>query len=312
MEGKAEHDITVFDDASNKLERHTLLNTNARSLCPKIDSLIDNINELECTFAVITETWLNDGEYLEQGKLDLQDGEGLSIITRNRKLGNRGVAHGGVCVMARESRAKMAPFRFHNPGNFEVLPVVASLKGHTRKLLLVACYMPPSMNSESSTECMDLIVEVVHRAKGIYDSPHVVVCGDFNQFRIDRALQDHPDLKECPVGPTRDAHSIDRIFATFDAQECGTVAPLQPNEDQQGSDSDHMVAYVRAVVTGREANPWVSHTYRPKTEAGCERFKQWIINEEWTSVLHATTANEKAEAYQTLVEKAMNECFPER
>ena len=44
----------------------TVLNTNARSLCPKIESLIDCFDEMEGTVGVITETWLADGDTLRQ------------------------------------------------------------------------------------------------------------------------------------------------------------------------------------------------------------------------------------------------------
>ena len=40
----------------------TIVNTNARSLCPKIHSLIDCFNELEADIAIITETWLTSGD----------------------------------------------------------------------------------------------------------------------------------------------------------------------------------------------------------------------------------------------------------
>jgi len=51
----------MFDEANNEFERLTIINTNARSLCPKINSMTDYFNDLGCTFAIITETWLSDG-----------------------------------------------------------------------------------------------------------------------------------------------------------------------------------------------------------------------------------------------------------
>ena len=96
--------MNIFDEAANKHERLTLLNTNARSLCPKIDSLIDNMRELDSPLAVVTETWLADGSLLEQRLADLQEGEGLSVVHKNRKGNRRGVTHGGVCIVGRVSR----------------------------------------------------------------------------------------------------------------------------------------------------------------------------------------------------------------
>jgi hypothetical protein len=51
----------------------TVINTNARSLYPKINSLIDNITELEADFCVVTETWFKDGANLDRNMVDLQE-----------------------------------------------------------------------------------------------------------------------------------------------------------------------------------------------------------------------------------------------
>lgn len=40
----------------------TVLNANARSLTPKIESLADCMYEIEASIAIVTETWLQDGE----------------------------------------------------------------------------------------------------------------------------------------------------------------------------------------------------------------------------------------------------------
>ena len=130
--------MNVSNDVTNKLEKVTFLNTNARSLNPKILSLVNNFNELECTFAVVTETWLKDSEKLKSDCQNLKDGAGMSIIYKNRPKNNRGVAHGGICIIARDTRAKLSKFKFHNAGNYEVLAAVANMKGHERKMLVVA------------------------------------------------------------------------------------------------------------------------------------------------------------------------------
>ena len=81
----------------------TLINTNARSLCPKINSLIDCLQELSASIGVITETWLNAGSGLAEDEEDFEDGTGYGMISRCREPGARGVAHGGVLVVFRKS-----------------------------------------------------------------------------------------------------------------------------------------------------------------------------------------------------------------
>ena len=71
----------VFDDSDDhqavNLERKnslTLINTNARSLCPKVDSLIDCFHELSVDVAIVTEMWLKNGPELDQSVSDLELG----------------------------------------------------------------------------------------------------------------------------------------------------------------------------------------------------------------------------------------------
>ena len=58
----------------NKENLFTIINTNARSLTPKMASFIENFKELEANLAVITETWLTDGQSLQTDIDDLLHG----------------------------------------------------------------------------------------------------------------------------------------------------------------------------------------------------------------------------------------------
>ena len=73
-------------------ELNTLL-SNARSLSPKIKSLIINFEEVDLHVAIITESWLADGEKLDRDLEELEGGTGLKMILRNHegKRKRRGV-----------------------------------------------------------------------------------------------------------------------------------------------------------------------------------------------------------------------------
>ena len=70
---ESENAETVDKELGTKI---TILNTNARSLCPKIESLIDCFDEMNGTIGVITETWLADGDTLQTDIEDLSNGAG--------------------------------------------------------------------------------------------------------------------------------------------------------------------------------------------------------------------------------------------
>ena len=52
---------SVSEPVTKKKDTLTIINTNARSLIPKIDSLDECFGELEADIAVVTETWMRDG-----------------------------------------------------------------------------------------------------------------------------------------------------------------------------------------------------------------------------------------------------------
>ena len=61
----------------NKVFKLTILNTNIRPICPKINSVVEAFEELEAGFGVFTETWLSDGSDLEKKLDDLREGSAL-------------------------------------------------------------------------------------------------------------------------------------------------------------------------------------------------------------------------------------------
>ena len=59
--------------------------TNARSLAPKIQSMIDNFSELDLNVAIVAESWLKPGESLEREINDLSEGENIGIIHKEKQ-----------------------------------------------------------------------------------------------------------------------------------------------------------------------------------------------------------------------------------
>ena len=124
------------------MTRINLINTNARPLKPKVVSLLDCVKELDSDVAIVTETWLRD-EAAEELAQELSLGSGLNVLTKNRAPLENGVAYGGVAIICREDLGRIEEVKIKNPQNFEVLVAAASLKGHSRKFVVVACYLPP-------------------------------------------------------------------------------------------------------------------------------------------------------------------------
>lgn len=86
------------------MTRLSIINTNARSLGPKIGSLVDCMCETEARLAVVTETWFKEGQSLEELKEKLLEESGIGMICLNREPNSNGVAYGGVAVLWKTSR----------------------------------------------------------------------------------------------------------------------------------------------------------------------------------------------------------------
>ena len=75
---------TSFNTAERKTIELNIVNANARSLNNKIESMVEVFEEFDVSVAVISETWFEDGKRLEREINDLENGEDLSIVARNR------------------------------------------------------------------------------------------------------------------------------------------------------------------------------------------------------------------------------------
>ena len=154
---------------------------------------------------------MTEGDTLLEDIEDLSLGSGIGMISRCRPAGGRGFSHGGVAVAFKESTCTFKHLKNHNPEGYEVLAAIGNLPGHTRKMIAIACYMPPGDCAARGKGCLEYIQNLVIKYKRKYKEPYLVVAGDFNQWDINEALSDFIDLSEANVGPTRDQVCIDKV-----------------------------------------------------------------------------------------------------
>ena len=295
---------------SKKMTPFTLINCNARSLYPKIDSLIDCVHETEAAVGVVTETWLGSAE-AEELTERLTYTEGLGMITKNRKEAANGVSYGGVAVIWDESRCTMKRLDYR-AGDYEILACSGRIKGHSRHLVILACYIPPGYTKLQGEGALEEVSEMIVDLKRRFSDPYLVVAGDFNQWDIGEVLLDFQDIREAAVGGTRNGKKIDRIFTnmTRSIEKAGTLAPLE--SDDSTKKSDHRTAFCTFQMQKMKTFKWEKFTYRHYNEASVELFKNWVVFHEWKDVLQAEGSNQKAEAYQRTLTAALDRFFPKK
>ena len=156
------------------MTRLVVTNTNARSLCPKINSFLDCVEEMDANISIVTETWLTDGQSLDDDLLDLEHGAGVKFIVKNRRPGSRGLSHGGVAIAFRKGTVELKELQIDNPDEFEVLVAQGSMPGHSRKVLVLAAYIPPNYSIGRGQGCLDFITDVVLDLKRKYREPYII------------------------------------------------------------------------------------------------------------------------------------------
>lgn len=99
------------------------------------------------------------------------------------------------------------------------------LRGHSRKLVVVACYIPPNCTRVRGSGALEFITDTVISMKRRFNDTYIVVVGHYNQCNVDVALSDFADISEVQVGNTRHDRSIHRIFLNMGrtVTESGTL-----------------------------------------------------------------------------------------
>ena len=172
-----------------------IINTNARSLKPKINSFIDCFSETEAQLAIVTETWFGDSSELEGQLDDLLQATGIAMLCRNRPPVG-GLCHSGVAIGYRASQMVLRELHWPNPENFEVICAAGNLRGHAKKVFVLAAYMPTGDPVARGRACLAHIRDMVQMAKQKYNEPLKVVAGDFNQWDISCLLYTSPSPRD--------------------------------------------------------------------------------------------------------------------
>ena len=142
--------------------------TNARSLAPKIQSMIDNFSELDLNVAIVAESWLKPGESLEREINDLSEGENIGIIHKSRKTRKGRNAGGGIAILFNKTRMKLKERKIKR-GNAELVCAAGKLPNHQRNVVIFGIYIPPSTRAKQLRCALELLSDGIGQAKLDYN-----------------------------------------------------------------------------------------------------------------------------------------------
>ena len=289
-----------------------LLLTNARSLAPKLESLIEHITEYDISAAIVSESWLRPGAQLEQEIDDLRKAEGLDLIHHSRKLSKKGrPAGGGVAIITKRSTCILKEFKITR-GRAEIVCAVGRVIGCSRKIALIGAYISPRCKAAQVNDALEKLCDAIRKIKETFNDPFITIGGDFNRAKVEDALGEFPDLQVVCTPPTRGQANLDKIATNFD-EDIINVKVRPPLTGDRGQVSDHNIVIIQSNLLQSDRFTAKKIKVRPRTKDGYAKFKQLIENEDWTSITRTDfTVDQMVDGLEELTTKWTNEAFPEK
>ena len=274
-------DIDAGSNSENDQMRNmTFISTNSRSLQPKIQSLCDYFNELELSFAALTETWLRDSQATNNLITDLKQRNGLEAIMRHRNLPKTSNSGGGVALIYDPNKITFKSIQLKK-SNHEVVAALGKIPGSRRKIAVYVVYVPPRTRVAGFKALTKIITDSVHKMKAECN-PYILITGDFNRRTPTGMIVEFPDIEHIDTEATRLGAALD-IICTNLQDTC--IRIMDPLETQSGKKSDHLVLYTECNVAKVDNFTKRTHSFYRKTIEGEQGFTKDLLAIDWDRVL---------------------------
>ena len=225
--------IDDIDDEMKNESNFKCIIANARSLNPKIQSLYDNVHELDLSLAIVSETGLQDCKETDRLVVSMREGEGLDAVLKNRsKLRSGGsVKGGGVAIIYNRDRIHMKPYKLKKT-NHEIVAALGKIKNVKRRLLVFSIYLTPNARKQSAASFFRYLSDSIHTAKLHLKDPYILIGGDFNRHSVNDFLVQFQDIEEVYSDWTRYGVALDRCFTNL-SQICLLYTSPSPRDRQK-------------------------------------------------------------------------------
>lgn len=199
--------------------------------------MVDTMHEVDAHIALVTETWMKNTPAINRQLQDMQDALGYACIRKDRVSGNGG----GVAILYKTGDLVLNQIKTGT--NHEIVAAVGRRIGQRRKIVVVAAYVPPGLNAEASELVLQKIADLIGTFKRRYNSPYILLGGDFNKRQIEKELRIFNDISIVPTPPRRGDNVLDLVFTNFGQyiQRAGVTEPICNNI---GTFTDHKTVYV--------------------------------------------------------------------
>ena len=276
--------------------------TNARSLPPKLDSLIRVFDNFDLHFATVSETWMCIKRYKKNAE-NLESRDNLCIIKKSRK--SRG---GGVAIIFNKNKINLSQVKIRG-NDFEIVGAIGRTSEDARKVLILSVYYPPQLKKEKIDRMNQCISDTIDKQKESFPFLQVILCGDFNKKDYLAILTDHPDLQVLDTPPTRGNEILDLCIHSLSGEiSVKKIAPLS-TEDEVVSDHDFII--VKSIAERKHVFEKMRFKYRPYSEEKSEAFAGMLAVFDWVDI-HTMDVNNAVAYMNDVIGEMYRRCFPEK
>ena len=288
--------------------------TNARSLYNKIENFKKWLLEIFPDCAVISESWECEGR--RKSLEDLLASTPYRVHSYRRPRGRTG----GCCaVIYNESKFKVEKINVNIEEGIETVWVMMTPRildhklQNVKRVCIGSIYIAP--RSEFKSETMSHIIQTIHYIRSKYDNQvHFIIGGDVNKVDYSDVIDSYGALKQCVTVGTRKQATLEIILSDLMTlyHAPTTLAPLQVDDDKNGSDSDHFI-----VVFAPKSDPNFiverkkkEVKTRPLPDSKLPLFGSDIQKQTWKNVLFEEDLNKKVENFHNTIVQICDKNFP--
>ena len=307
------------NDAFDDMPR--VLATNARSIFPKFNDLVDHLQKHRIDIAQISETWEDTSSANHNDKIDILENKyGYKWLSFSRPKYKEDKTKGGgggsaVIVNMRHFNADIIE-DIKVPQNVEIVWVKVTPKFKCKIKVFIVCGLYSKPNSKTKTLTNDHIAQNYHLLKTRYKSINFFITGDFNDFKPNVILQQSPQLRQLVHYKTCGNSIIDLIITDSHSLYHPPFAnqPLKPDDPTKAKDSDHLINILLpssdCSVSSRRSYKHI--TIRPITDSQLMAIGKLLANQDWLHVKNEEKVDEKVASLKNTLDIILNEIAPEK
>ena len=280
-----------------------------------MNSLADYFTETEMAIAIITETWFYKCEALEQLIIRAESGDGLGMINNFRsKRKTNANPGGGVSIVYRKSKMEMKRVQVNVKGQ-EICVAEGKLLGQSRPVYVVGCYLSTRLTKNEAKMYMNILSDVIGELETKNPNAEMVVAGDFNRVDMSPMLDLHQRLQLIGTPPTRREAHLDLMATTLhdDLKSIAYAPPLEPDEGQPGTRSDHDFLMCCFTVATRHEFKDCSFMNRVLDMQAKEKYIDILSGIDWEGRIGRVEdgVDQYTEAFHQVVRETLDQAAPE-